>query len=329
MLMILVLVVVHPPTDFVSHQRLSLTVLLPHKTTAARMGGGEHYYPNSPGARHQSSPRPRPIPLQISDAHSLNLGTTGCEPPASSASSNCWGSQYESLQGEHQCADTLSDAGSSRGKRKLDEDDRHEILKQENVRRFDQMIDDPLEHCYKVIADSAHDARKEVIYCQTNAAKYHLEHIQESEQSVVDIADERNWLKENLAKQIQELEHNFCAQQRNLQRSHDKAMAQNDQHQQKTALTLAELKRKHSIFCNKIQPVIVAMSNPTSDLPNCFYDLGSASRQLVYYVRLGDTTRTSSLHDIQIRIGLCDNVSCLKLSSQHPVAAASFLPSAG
>ena len=286
--------------------------------------GGEHYYPNSPGARHQSSPRPCPIPLQISDAHSLNLGTTGCEPPASSASSNCWGSQYESLQGEHQCADTLSDAGSSRGKRKLDEDDRHEILKQENVRRFDQMIDDPLEHCYKVIADSAHDARKEVIYCQTNAAKYHLEHIQESEQSVVDIADEQNWLKENLAKQIQELEHNFCAQQRNLQRSHDKAMAQNDQHQQKTALTLAKLKRKHSIFRNEIQPVIVAMSNPTSDLPNCFYDLGSASRQLVYYVRLGDTTRTSSLHDIQIRIGLRDNVSCLKLSLKNAVSQRYF-----
>ena len=257
---------------------------------------------------------------------------TGYKPLPSPARSNGWEGQYD-LQGDHhQYVDTLSDFGSSRGngngKRKFDQD---EFAKQEEVRHFDQMINDPSEHCYKVIADSVDNARTKVIFHQTKAEKCHLERIKEGESSLLSINDEKKWMEQgferqaqelqhNLEKQTQELQHSFHVQQQSLQRSHDKAVSENDQCQQKTASLVDKLKRKLCHFHTEIQPVIRAMTNPNSKIPQCLYGLDSAIQELVYSARLGTTARHGSLHDIREKVGLPDNDSCLKLSLHQAVA---------
>lgn len=138
--------------------------------------------------------------------------------------------------------------------------------------------------------------------------------------SLLSIKDEQKWMEQGFEKQTQELQHYFHVQQQSLQRSHDKAMSENDQCQQKTASLVDELKRKHCHFHTEIQPVIRAMTDPTSGIPQCFYGLGSAIRELVYSVRLGTSARHGSLHDIGQRVGLPDNESCLKLSLKQVVS---------
>jgi len=274
-------------------------------------GGVENYCPDSPGARHQSSPRPPPhsVPLQISTGaaspHSVDPFATGYNKPLTSpASSNCWEGQIDRLQ----CADT-------NGKRKLDQD---EYAEQEKVRYFEQMVDDPSEHCYKAIADSSGKARKNVIFCQTTAEKSFLEQIKEGHLNLKEIKEELKWMEQDHLQQMQELEHNFCVQKQSLIGVHDN-----------TASRVDELERKHDHFSTEIQPVMGAMTDPISNLPNCFYGLDSTMQELVYSVRLGDTARTCSLHDIRVKMGLPDNVSCLKLSLKHVVSVIQALNRAG
>ena len=277
-------------------------------------GGVENYCPDSPGARHQSSPRPPPrsVPLQISTGaaspHSVGPFATGYNKHLSSpASSNCWEGHID-LRGDRlQSADT-------NGKRKLDQD---EYAEQEKVRYFDQMVDDPSEHCYRAIADSSGKARKNVIFRQTMAQKSYLYQIKEGHLNLKENKEEQKWMEQDHLQQrvrmeqdhlqqMQELEHNFRVRKQSLTAVHDN-----------TASCVDELVRKHDHYSTEIQP-------PISVIPQCFYDLDFTTQELIYSVRLGDTTRTSSFHELNIRVGLRDNVSCLKLSLKNAVSQRYF-----
>jgi len=209
----------------------------------------------------------------------------------------------------------LQSADTNGNKRKLGQD---EYAEQEKVRYFDQMVDDPSEHCYKAIADSSGKARKNVIFFQTTAQKSFLEQIKEGHLNLKENKEELKWMEQDHLQQMQELEHNFRVRKQSLTAVHDN-----------TASRVDELERKHDHYSTEIQPVIGAMTDPVSVIPQCFYDLDSATQELIYSVRLGDTARTSSLHDLKIRVGLRDNVSCLKLSVKQVVSVIQALNGAG
>jgi hypothetical protein len=168
------------------------------------------------------------------------------------------------------------------------------------------MVDDPSEHCYKAIADSLGKARKNVIFCQTMEQNSYLYQIEEGHLNLKENKEEQKWMEQDHLQQMQELEHNFHVRKQSLTAVHDN-----------TASCVDELVRKHDHYSTEIQP-------PVSVIPQCFYDLDFTTQELIYSVRLGDTTRTRIFHELNIRVGLRDNVSCLKLSLKNAVSQRYF-----